>query len=60
MLTIALDFDETLFPTLEKVLEVYNKRHDANIEFDRITSPGVESSSSAYSSHSCPIRVIPL
>ena len=38
MLTIALDFDETLFPTLEKVIEVYNKRHDANIEFDQITT----------------------
>ena len=35
---IAIDFDETLFPTLEKVLEIYNKRHDANIELSQITT----------------------
>lgn len=35
---IAIDFDETLFPTLEKILEIYNKRHGTNIEFSQITT----------------------
>ena len=35
---IAIDFDETLFPTLEKVLEIYNKRHGTNIELSQITT----------------------
>ena len=38
MKRIALDFDETLFPTLEKVLEIYNKRHDTNIGLSDITT----------------------
>lgn len=38
MLKIAIDFDETLFPTLEKVLEIYNKRHDTNLELSQITT----------------------
>lgn len=38
MLKIALDFDETLFPTLEKVVEIYNKRHSTNIELSQITT----------------------
>lgn len=38
MRRIALDFDETLFPTLEKVLEVYNKRHGTNLELSQITT----------------------
>lgn len=38
MLRIALDFDETLFPTLEKVIEVYNKRHNTSIELSQITT----------------------
>ena len=38
MLKIAIDFDETLFPTLEKILEVYNKRHNTNIELSQITT----------------------
>ena len=38
MLRIAFDFDETLFPTLEKVLEIYNKRHNTNIELTTITT----------------------
>lgn len=38
MKRIALDFDETLFPTLEKVIEVYNKRHGTNIELSQITT----------------------
>jgi 5'(3')-deoxyribonucleotidase len=33
---IAIDFDETLFGTLERVLETYNKRHDASIEMSQI------------------------
>lgn len=37
-MTIAIDFDETLFPTLEKALEAYNKRHDTNIELSQITT----------------------
>ena len=36
MLKIGIDFDETLFPTLEKVLEIYNKRHGTNIEVSQI------------------------
>ena len=35
---IAIDFDETLFPTLEKILEIYNKRHSTNIELSQITT----------------------
>jgi 5'(3')-deoxyribonucleotidase len=35
---IAIDFDEVLFPTLERVLEIYNKRHDTNIELSQITT----------------------
>lgn len=38
MLKIAIDFDETLFPTLEKILEVYNKHHNTNIELSQITT----------------------
>lgn len=38
MLKIALDFDETLFPTIEKVLEEYNKKHNANVELSQITT----------------------
>ena len=37
MLKIALDFDETLFPTMEKVLEIYNKRNNTNIVLSNIT-----------------------
>lgn len=38
MKRIAIDFDETLFPTLEKVLEIYNKRHSTDIEMSQITT----------------------
>lgn len=38
MKRIALDFDETLFPTLGKVIEVYNKRHGTNLELSQITT----------------------
>lgn len=38
MKRIAIDFDETLFPTLEKVIEIYNKRHCTNLELSQITT----------------------
>jgi 5'(3')-deoxyribonucleotidase len=38
MLKIAIDFDSTLFPTMEKVLDIYNKRHNTNIELSQITT----------------------
>lgn len=38
MMRIAIDFDEVLFPTLDKVVEVYNKRRGTNIELSQITT----------------------
>ena len=38
MLKIAIDFDSTLFPTMERVLEIYNKRYGTNIELSQITA----------------------
>lgn len=38
MKKIAIDFDGTLFPTLEKVLEIYNKKHNTKIELSQITA----------------------
>lgn len=38
MRKIAIDFDETLFPTLGKALEIYNKRHGTNLELSKITT----------------------
>ena len=35
---IAVDFDETLFPTLERVIETYNKRNDATFDLSQITT----------------------
>ena len=35
---IAVDFDETLFPTLEKIVEIYNKRHDNQLSTSQITT----------------------
>lgn len=35
---IAIDFDETLFPTLEKVIELYNKRNNTSIDLSNITT----------------------
>jgi 5'(3')-deoxyribonucleotidase len=43
-MTIAIDFDSTLFPTMEKVLEIYNERHSTNIELSQHTT---------YSFHDC-------
>lgn len=34
---IALDFDNTLFATLEKVLEIYNRCHNSNLKLSQIT-----------------------
>lgn len=33
---ITIDFDETLFPTLEKVIEIYNKRYNSNLLLEQI------------------------
>ena len=38
MKKIAIDFDGTLFPTLEKVLEIYNRRHNTNLALSQITT----------------------
>lgn len=38
MRRIAIDFDETLFPTLERVVEIYNQRHGANLELSQIVT----------------------
>jgi 5'(3')-deoxyribonucleotidase len=35
---IAIDFDCTLFPTLEKVIEIYNKRYNDNISVEQINT----------------------
>ena len=37
MLKIAIDFDSTLFPSMERVLEVYNKRHSTSLDMSQIT-----------------------
>lgn len=34
---IAIDFDSTLFPTVECVLEVYNRHRNSNLELSQIT-----------------------
>lgn len=38
MIKIAIDFDSTLFPTLERALETYNKHHNTNIELSQINT----------------------
>jgi 5'(3')-deoxyribonucleotidase len=38
MLRIVIDFDSTLFQTIEHALDVYNKRHDTSIELSQITT----------------------
>lgn len=38
MLKIAIDFDSTLFPTLDKVIEIYNKRHNSDLQMSQNTS----------------------
>ncbi len=37
MLRIAIDFDSTLFPTMEKVIDIYNKKHNTSINMSQIT-----------------------
>lgn len=36
MLRIAIDFDQTLFPTFERVLEIYNKNHGTEFNIEAI------------------------
>ena len=38
MLHIAIDFDSTLFPTLEKVIEIYNGQHNDTLQLSQITT----------------------
>lgn len=38
MLKIAIDFDSTLFPTMDRVVELYNKKHDASLDMSQITT----------------------
>lgn len=38
MFVIAIDFDETLFATLEKVIEIYNRRYSDNLELSQINT----------------------
>lgn len=35
---IAIDFDSTLFPTVEKVIEIYNERNSTTINVSQITA----------------------
>ena len=37
MLKIAIDFDSTLFPTIDKVIELYNKQHNTSLDISKIT-----------------------
>ena len=37
MLRIAIDFDSTLFSTMERVVELYNKKHNASLDISQIT-----------------------
>ena len=36
MTRIAIDFDETLFPTLENVIKIYNERYNDTLSLDQI------------------------
>lgn len=44
MLKIAIDFDGVLFPSMEKAIELYNKKYNASLDTSQIT---------AYSLHDC-------
>lgn len=35
---IAVDFDETLFPTFDKVIEIYNDENNATLDLSQITT----------------------
>lgn len=37
MLRIAIDFDSTLFPTMEKVIDIYNKKHNTSIDISQVS-----------------------
>ena len=37
MLKIAIDFDDSLFPSMERVVELYNKRHNTSLDVSQIT-----------------------
>lgn len=34
---IAIDFDETLFPTLQKVISIYNKQNNESLTLEQVT-----------------------
>lgn len=36
MRRIAIDFDSTLFPSMERVIAIYNQRHSTNLELSQI------------------------
>ena len=38
MFKIAIDFDSTLFPTMDRAIELYNHRHNTNLELSQITT----------------------
>ena len=38
MLKIAIDFDGVLFPTMERVIELYNKKHNTSLDASQITT----------------------
>lgn len=44
MIRIAIDFDSTLFPTLERVIELFNSRCSMNINVDQITTYNLHNS----------------
>ena len=35
---ITIDFDETLFPTLQKVIDIYNAQHNDTLSLEQITT----------------------
>lgn len=35
---ITIDFDETLFPTLQKVMEIYNRQYNDTLSLEQITT----------------------
>jgi 5'(3')-deoxyribonucleotidase len=48
MLKIAIDSDSTLFPTMEKVLEIYNKKHNTSIDLSQITMYNLHDNFDSY------------
>lgn len=41
---IGFDFDNTLFPTMQEVIKIYNKRHKDDLTYEQVT---------AYNLHEC-------